>query len=51
MQNGPYYAPETYPGMKMNAVQQMDFINNHPGPALEEAGLSTKILCYDHNLG
>ncbi|GEM_PF-6557371 len=51
MQNEPHDAPETYPGMKMNAVQQVDFINNHLGPALEEAGLSTKILCYDHNWG
>lgn len=49
VQNEPNYAPETYPGMKMSAVQQVDFINNHLGPALEQAGISTKILCYDHN--
>ncbi len=49
IQNEPNYAPETYPGMKMSAVQQVDFINNHLGPAFEQAGISTKILCYDHN--
>lgn len=49
VQNEPNYAPETYPGMKMGAVQQVDFINNHLGPAFEAAGISTKILCYDHN--
>ncbi|WP_232066221.1 glycoside hydrolase family 30 protein [Hymenobacter sp. BT18] len=37
------------PSMYMSATQQGTFIKNHLGPALKAAGLTTKIILYDHN--
>lgn len=37
------------PSMLMTAEQQFRFIDQHLGPAIENAGLSTKILAFDHN--
>jgi glucosylceramidase len=38
------------PSMGMSAVEQADFIKNHLGPALRNAGLNNVALfCYDHN--
>jgi glucosylceramidase len=37
------------PSMVMQAVDQADFIKNHLGPAFNVAGLTTKIIAYDHN--
>jgi glucosylceramidase len=33
----------------MSANQQADFIKNHLGPAFQTAGITTKIVIYDHN--
>jgi glucosylceramidase len=41
--------PKNNPSMYMSAEQERDFIKNSLGPALHKAGISTKILCYDHN--
>lgn len=38
-----------YPTMEMSAEQQTEFIRDHLGPALADAGLNTKIIIYDHN--
>lgn len=38
-----------YPSMRMEATAQVDFIKNHLGPALKNAGIDTKIIAYDHN--
>ena len=38
-----------YPTMRMEATAQVDFIKNHLGPALENSGLDTKLIAYDHN--
>lgn len=48
-QNEPLYVPVHYPGMGMNAQQQINFIQKGLVPALQKAGLDTKILIYDHN--
>ncbi|MEV4641492.1 ricin-type beta-trefoil lectin domain protein [Actinoplanes sp. NPDC049548] len=48
VQNEPQFSPPGYPGMLMSAQQQSDIINNL-GPKLRTAGLSTKILGWDHN--
>lgn len=48
VQNEPLLA-SGYPTMEMSASQQSDFIRNHMGPALATAGLTTKIIIYDHN--
>jgi len=37
------------PSMVMTAAQQADFIKNHLGPAFKNAGITTKIIVYDHN--
>ena len=38
-----------YPSCRFSAEQERDFIRDHLGPALGQAGLTTKIWCYDHN--
>lgn len=37
------------PSMYMEAGDQADFVKNHMGPAFENAGITTKIVVYDHN--
>jgi glucosylceramidase len=49
VQNEPLYQPTGYPGMGMAAADQGGFIGYNLGPALANAGLSTKIIVYDHN--
>jgi glucosylceramidase len=41
--------PYNNPSMVMQANEQVNFINNNLGPQLQNAGLSTKIIAYDHN--
>ena len=33
----------------MTAAEQADFIKNNLGPAFQSAGITTKIITYDHN--
>lgn len=47
-QNEPLH-PGNNPSMLMTATQQADFIKNHLGPAFQAAGITTKIVIYDHN--
>ena len=48
IQNEPLYGGNN-PSMVMQATEQRDFIKNNLGPAFEAAGLTTKIILYDHN--
>ncbi|WP_317170813.1 glycoside hydrolase family 30 protein [Hymenobacter lapidiphilus] len=48
VQNEPLH-PGNNPSLLMLAEQQAEFIGRHLGPALEQAGLNTRIICYDHN--
>jgi glucosylceramidase len=48
-QNEPLYFTAGYPCMEMQPAEQADFIKNHLGPKFAAAGLSTKIIIYDHN--
>lgn len=41
--------PYNNPSMVMQANEEANFIKNNLGPQLRGAGLSTKIICYDHN--
>ncbi|WCT13186.1 glycoside hydrolase family 30 beta sandwich domain-containing protein [Mucilaginibacter jinjuensis] len=41
--------PNNNPSMVMQASEEANFIKNNLGPQLRSAGLSTKIICYDHN--
>ena len=49
VQNEPLNEKNT-PSMLMLESEQADFIANHLGPALKKAGLTTKVILYDHNL-
>ncbi|MEO8821447.1 MAG: glycoside hydrolase family 30 beta sandwich domain-containing protein [Ginsengibacter sp.] len=41
--------PKNNPSMYVSAEEERDFIKNNLGPAFANAGISTKIICYDHN--
>ncbi|PWT75403.1 MAG: glucosylceramidase [Bacteroidetes bacterium] len=41
--------PNNNPSMVMLAPDQLNFIKNYLAPALQSAGLNTKIVLYDHN--
>lgn len=47
-QNEPLHGGNN-PSMVMTALQQADFIKNSMGPAFQAAGITTKIIAYDHN--
>ena len=48
-QNEPEFSPSNYPGSTFTAAQETSFIGSNLGPDLQKAGLSTKIIAYDHN--
>ncbi len=48
MQNEPHYEPYWYQGMRMEPADQIDF-GLQLGPALRDAGHSTRLLTWDHN--
>lgn len=41
--------PSNNPSMVMQATEEADFIKNNLGPAFKAAGITTKIISYDHN--
>src|SRR6201999_3575024 len=41
--------PNNNPAMVMQASEEDNFIKNNLGPQFQAAGLSTKIIVYDHN--
>ncbi|WP_290477361.1 MULTISPECIES: glycoside hydrolase family 30 beta sandwich domain-containing protein [unclassified Leeuwenhoekiella] len=47
-QNEPLHGGNN-PSMEMSALEQANFIKNNLGPAIESAGINTKIVIYDHN--
>jgi glucosylceramidase len=47
-QNEPQHGGNN-PSLVMSAAQQADFIKNHLGPAFQAAGITTKIIVWDHN--
>lgn len=48
IQNEPLHGGNN-PSMLMTAAQQAAFIKNNLGPAFQAAGISTKIIVWDHN--
>jgi glucosylceramidase len=48
IQNEPLHGGNN-PSMVMTAVQQANFIKNNLGPAFQAAGITTKIIVWDHN--
>lgn len=47
-QNEPLH-PGNNPSLLMTAPEQTNFIKNNLGPAFQAAGITTKIIAYDHN--
>jgi glucosylceramidase len=41
--------PNNNPSMTLTSAQETEFVKNHLGPAFATAGLTTKIIVYDHN--
>ncbi len=41
--------PDNNPSLKMEAMEQADFIKNHLGPAFKLNNIKTKIIIWDHN--
>ncbi|MCE5185580.1 MAG: hypothetical protein LLF76_05585 [Planctomycetaceae bacterium] len=48
LQNEPYYEPGSYAGCRMEPADQVKLVKEM-GPAFAAAGISTKILVWDHN--
>jgi glucosylceramidase len=48
VQNEPQHGGNN-PSMVMSANEQADFVKNHLGPSIKNAGLTTKIIIWDHN--
>lgn len=48
VQNEPQHGGNN-PSMVMSATEQAEFVKNHLGPAFKNAGLTTKIIIWDHN--
>jgi glucosylceramidase len=48
LQNEPLN-PNNNPSLVMQAQEQANFIKNNVGPAFRAAGITTKIIAYDHN--
>jgi glucosylceramidase len=42
--------PNNTPSLVMQATEQAGFVKNYLGPQFKAAGISTKIILYDHNL-
>jgi glucosylceramidase len=49
MQNEPLYIPPGYPGMGMSSSEQATLLGSYIGPAFASAGITSKILVWDHN--
>jgi glucosylceramidase len=49
LQNEPLHNASAYPSMRMDAGNQASFLKNNIGPAFQTAGLTTKLIVYDHN--
>lgn len=47
--NEPLYCPPTYPGMSWTAAGEAAWVHNYLKPTLNGAGLTPKILGFDHN--
>lgn len=49
IQNEPDFEPDSYPGMRWGPEGRARFIGRDLGPRLQQLGLETKILDWDHN--
>jgi glucosylceramidase len=49
LQNEPLYVPGDYPGMSMDATNQLPILRDYILPALAASNITAKVLVYDHN--
>lgn len=49
LQNEPQYVSKSYPTMGMTDTEQLELLKKAVLPALTAAGLSTKVMVFDHN--
>jgi glucosylceramidase len=49
LQNEPQHASSTIPSMAFTAIEEANFVSQALGPAFAQAGITTKIVVYDHN--
>lgn len=49
LQNEPAFEPANYPGMRLDAAARAELIGRYLGPRFARAGITTKILDWDHN--
>ena len=49
LQNEPLNTTTSYPAMRMQPSDQVNFLKHNIGPAFLSAGITTKLIVYDHN--
>lgn len=49
VQNEPHFEPGDYPGMRVEAPARAALVGQHLGPMLQERGLRTQLIDWDHN--
>ncbi|MBL8308038.1 MAG: glycosyl hydrolase [Rubrivivax sp.] len=49
IQNEPHFEPPGYPGMRVDPAARAAVVGQHLGPLLEQRGLRTQIIEWDHN--
>ena len=49
LQNEPHFEPKDYPGMRLEPAARAAVIGRHLGPLLQQRGLKTQIIEWDHN--
>jgi len=49
LQNEPHFEPGTYPGMRLEPADEAELVKNYLGPEFKAAGITAKILVWDHN--
>ena len=49
VQNEPHFEPGDYPGMRVESAARAALVGRHLGPLIEQRGLRTQIIDWDHN--
>lgn len=49
LQNEPHFEPGDYPGMRLDPAARAAIVGRHLGPLLEQRGLKTQLIEWDHN--
>ncbi|MBL0087946.1 MAG: glycosyl hydrolase [Ideonella sp.] len=49
LQNEPHFEPGDYPGMRLDSAARASVVGKHLGPKLQQLGLKTQLIEWDHN--